>query len=52
MTHLEAQNQLRKAGTSATLDLVRQGIPDIQQGIKSQRSGSLGSSGSGKYFMV
>ena len=48
MTHLEAQNLIKKAGTSAQLDLIRPGISDIQQGIKSQRSGSLGSSGSGK----
>ena len=50
MTHMDAQNLLRKAGTSAQLDLVRPGVSEVQQGIKYQRSGSLGSSGSGNFF--
>ena len=50
MTHLDAQNLIKKAGTSAQLDIIRPGNPDIQQGMKYQRSGSLGSSGSGKFI--
>ena len=42
-----AQNLLRKAGTSAQLNIVRPGITDNQQGMKLNRSSSLGSSGSG-----
>ena len=48
MTHHDAQNLLRKAGTSAQLNIVRPGITDNQQGMKLNRSSSLGSSGSGK----
>ena len=48
MTHHDAQNLLRKAGTSAQLNIVRPGIVDNQQGMKLNRSSSLGSSGSGK----
>ena len=47
MTHHDAQNLLRKAGTSAQLNIVRPGITDNQQGMKLNRSSSLGSSGSG-----
>ena len=48
MTHHDAQNLLRKAGTSAQLNIIRPGIADNQQGMKLNRSSSLGSSGSGK----
>ena len=48
MTHHDAQNLLRKAGTSAQLNIVRPGVVDSQQGMKLNRSSSLGSSNSGK----
>ena len=53
MTHLDAQHLMKKAGTSAQLGIVRPGFSEIQQQgiVKSQRSGSLGSSGSGKELM-
>ena len=51
MTHHEAQNLLRKAGTSAQLNIVRPGMSDTQQGMKFKRSSSLGSSGSGNFFI-
>ena len=51
MTHLDAQHLMKKAGTSAQLGIVRPGFSEIQQGVKSQRSGSLGSSGSGKFLI-
>ena len=51
MSHLEAQNMIKSAGTLARLDIIRPGISAMNQGMKTDRSGSLGSSGSGNKIL-